>query len=219
MGPVGWSILGVAIGGAAAYAGVRVFAGYREPGPRIGLLAPREVGFVEAAALAMFPSGGAVAPSGLEAGILEYVDRYTSRLTPSLRRLLRLLFVAVEHATLVFPAPGPGGRRRFSKLTPEQRVAVLLGWQRSRLFARRLAFTSLRAVLTMGYFADPAVLRELRLAPFTIETPVCEADLLFPRIGERPEGIGLTRDDLTPPSDGTPVPLDTPLDPRYREAR
>jgi hypothetical protein len=84
-------------------------------------------------------------------------------------------------------------------------VAYLQGWQRSRLFPRRVVFTSLRAILAMGYFAAPTVLQALELAPRAIETPVCEADLLWPRIGESPEHLGLTRADLTPPADGTPL--------------
>ena len=129
----------------------------------------------------------------------------------------RLLFLLVEQATLVFAAPGAGGRRRFSSLRPEQRVAALEGWQRSRFFPRRLVFTSLRAVLTMGYLADPTVLGALRLAPYAIPVPVGEADLLYPPIGRGPEAIPYGPDDRTPPSDGTPLDLAGPLHPGYRE--
>jgi hypothetical protein len=127
---------------------------------------------------------------------------------------MRLLFCLLEQATLVFPAPGRGGRRRFSSLDPAQREAVLEGWQRSRLFPRRLVFTSLRAILTMGYFAHPAVLRGLGLAPYRVEPPVAEADLLYPPIGAPPAAIRFTRADLTPPSDGTPL-RGAPLHPDY----
>jgi hypothetical protein len=208
---------GAAIAGAVGYAGVRVFAGYPKLDESFRVLTSRESGFLEAAALTMFPPGGALSPSGLDAGIPRYLDLYLARVTPRLRRLMRALFFLFEHATLFFAAPGRGGRRRFSNLAPEQRVAVLEAWQHSALFPRRLAFTSLRATLTMGYFADPAVLRALRLAPLAIETPVCEADLWFPRIGEPPENIERTRQHLTPPSDGTPLALDGPLHPMYRE--
>ena len=74
---------------------------------------------------------------------------------PRIRLLMHLLFFLIEHATLFFPAPGRGGRRRFSSLALEQRAAVLEGWRTSRLFPRRLVFASLRAILTMGYFALP----------------------------------------------------------------
>ena len=78
-----------------------------------------------------------------------------------------------------------------------------------------LSRTSLRALITMGYFAHPPLLRQLRLAPLAVETPVCEADLLYPPIGAAPSDIVHTTDDLTPPSDGTPIDIDGPLHPRY----
>jgi hypothetical protein len=95
-------------------------------------------------------------------------------------------------------------------------VAVLADWQRSRFFPRRLVFASLRAILTMGYFADPAVLRALGLAPCRVARPVAEADLLYPPIGRPRSAIRFTRADLTPPSDGTPL-LGAPLHPDYAE--
>jgi hypothetical protein len=96
-------------------------------------------------------------------------------------------------------------------------VAALEGWRTSRLYLRRLVFMSLRAILSMGYLAHPRVLRQLRQAPLDFETPVCEADLLFPPIGRGPEAIRYSSADLTPPSDGTPLSLDGPLHPRYAE--
>jgi hypothetical protein len=134
-----------------------------------------------------------------------------------MRLLMRLLFLLIEHATLVFPAPPPGGRRRFSSLSHEQRVAVLDGWRRSPLFLRRLVFTSLRAMLSMGYFASPAVLRRLALAPYDIATPVAEADLLYPPIGRPRSEIRWSAADLTPPSDGRPIDLEGSLHPAYRD--
>jgi hypothetical protein len=90
-------------------------------------------------------------------------------------------------------------------------VAALEGWRTSRFFARRVVFTSLRAILTMGYIAHPPVLRELGLAPYAIETPVCHADLLYPPVGAPREAVPYGPEDLTPPSDGTPLRLDGPL--------
>jgi hypothetical protein len=50
-----------------------------------------------------------------------------------------------------------------------------------------------------------------------LRSPICEADLLYPRIGAHPSSIVLTRADLTPPSDGTPISLGARIDPRYAE--
>jgi hypothetical protein len=209
-----WGWLAALLG--LAWLLARIFGGYQAPKGR--LLARREMAFIDAAALALFPSGGAIEQSGADAQVAQYLDRLVAAQNPRNRRLMRALFLLVEQATLMFPAPGGlSGFRRFSKLECEQQVAVLEAWRGSRLFFRRLAFTSLRALVTLGYFAHPPVLRALGVAPYAIAAPLCEADLLYPRIGASRESIALTRDELTPPSDGTPLPLDGALKPGYDE--
>ena len=153
-------LLWLLVGGALGYAGGRVFLGYpAAPGFRV--LARREVAFLNAAADAIYPPGAGL-PSGPEARVAESLDGYLEIVPPRMRRLMRLLFLLVEHATLLFAAPPPRGRRRFSSLAPEQRAAALDGWRTSPLFPRRLVFSSLRALLTNAYVADPAVLRGAR---------------------------------------------------------
>ncbi|MDH3686350.1 MAG: hypothetical protein OEP95_08990 [Myxococcales bacterium] len=206
------TVVALALGGWALW---RFVGGY--PAARgFERLAPREVAFLRAVGDAMYPAGGVPRASGTDARIAEYVDEYLGLVPAQMGVLMRLLFFLVEQATILFPAPGRGGRRRFSALTPEQGAAVLDGWRSSCLPARRLVFTSLRAVLTNCYVADPSVLRDLRLAPFDFETPVLEADLLYPPIGRPPAEIVHGQADLTPPSDGSPLPLDGPLHPAYR---
>jgi hypothetical protein len=183
------------------------------------VLAAREVALINAVADALYPAGGPIPESGVDAGVSRYLDRLVAAQDTRNRRLMHALFFLVEQATLVFPGPGGlSGFRRFSALAVDQQVAVLEGWGRSRLFPRRLAFTSLRALVTLGYFAHPPVMRALGVAPFAIETPICEADLLYPRVGASRSSIRLTREDLTPPSDGTPLTLGTALKPGYDEA-
>ena len=160
----------------------RLFFGY-PPAQPARVLSAREQALVRAAGDAMFPRGGALPPSGSQAGVPGYVDRYVASVPPGIRRLMRMLFLLVEQATLFFPAPAPRGRRRFTSLSAAQQEAVLEGWRTSGLYPRRLAFTSLRAILTMGYLADPAVLRRLNLAPFDVTPPVLDADLLYPPAG------------------------------------
>ena len=197
---------------------VRVFGGYRAPRGR--LLQPREMALVDAAADALFPPGGPIPESGSDAGVAAFLDGLVAAQDARNRLLMRALFALVEHATLVFPGPGGlSGFRRFSRLDRDQRVAVLAAWQHSRLFPRRLAFTSLRALVTIGYFAHEPVQRGLGVAPAAIDTPVCEADLLYPPIGASRSAVTRTRADLTPPSDGTPVPIEpAPLIAAERDA-
>jgi hypothetical protein len=170
----------------------------------------------------LFPRGGAVAPSGLDAGVPAWCGRWLETLPAGTRLLVRCLFALVEHATLLFPAPGWDGFRRFSALDPERRGQVLEGWRTSRWFARRLVFTSLRAIVTQGYFADAAVLRALRLAPLAIEAPVT-ADALYPPIGQPRSSIRFGAEQvevwgpLDRPPAAAPLDLSSPLHPDYRE--
>lgn len=200
-----------ALGALGAWGCARIFVGYPPPSGSPQALRRRELATLAAVAEALFPPGGEIPPSGSDAGIAAYVDRLVAASQPRQRQLMRALFFLIEHGTLAFPAPGGlSGLRRFSGLDASQREAVLDAWQHSGWFVRRLVFTSLRALCTLGYFADPTVLRRLRLAPYAIDTPVCEADLRYPRIGAAASSIPYTADDLTPPSDGTPIDLDGP---------
>jgi len=203
---------------ALGYAVSRVAIGYPDPRRHYRRLGRGEVALISSAAEAMYPAGGPIPSSGLDADLPDYLERLMTASRLQTRILLHLLFFLVEHGTLLFPTPGRGGMRRFSAQDVEHRVAALDSWADSTLFIRRVVFTSLRAVLTMGYFAHPPVVRRLGLAPLAIEAPICEADLLYPRIGERPESIGKTAADLTPPSEGTPLPQDGPLHPGFTEA-
>lgn len=209
-----WTLLGI---GLAGWAVARLFLGYAAGDPGLRQLSSHEQAFVRAAADAVFPSGGALPLSGSEAGSVAHVDRYVASLAPRSRVLIRLLFFLLEHATLFFPAPGWDGIRRFTKLSPAQRVAVLDGWGRSTLAARRTVFQSLRAIVTMAYFANAAVLRGMGLAPLEMESPVIDADLLYPPIGQPKSAIRFAPADRERAVSRAPLDPDGPLDPRYRE--
>jgi hypothetical protein len=210
----GWVVLIVA----AAYAVYRLALGYPRPIERYQSLMRGEAEFLANAADALFPPGGAIHYSGVEADLPGYTDRLVAASHPRIRLAMHGLFFLVEHATLFFPAPGGGGRRRFSSLGRVQQVGALEGWEHSRFYLRRVVFTSLRSILTLAYFAHPPVLRQLRLAPLAIDTPICEADLLYPPIGGKPEAIRYQRADLTPiPDPGIPLDLDGPIHPPYAD--
>jgi hypothetical protein len=202
----------------------RALGGYPQPASRLARLSRREAAFVAAAAEALFPRGGPVPPSGLDAGIPAWTDRWLDALPAATRFLVRCLFALVEHATLLFPAPGWDGWRRFSALDAERRGAVLEGWRTSRSFLRRLVFTSLRAIVTQGYFADAAVLRSLGLAPREIIAPIHAADALYPPIGRPKSALRFAPEQvevhgpLDRPPAGEPLGPQGPLDPAYREA-
>jgi hypothetical protein len=203
----------------AIWVGLRIFGGYPCVPAGIRQLHRREYAMLAAAADTVLPRGGAIEPSGTDAAIPQYVDRYLAHVPGGKRLLMRLLFFLLEHGTLFFPAGGLSSLRRFSGLPHDSRVTYLQGWQRSQLYARTLVFTSLRSILGLAYLACPEVQRALRLAPKRVRSPICEADLLWPPVGKRSEQIRYTRADLTPPSDGTPLDSDGPLHPAYEEGR
>ncbi len=210
----GWIAITVLLG-TGVY---RVTCRYPRPVRRYRSLMRGEAAFIGAVAEAMFPAGGAIPESGLEADVPGYVDRLIAASHPRIRLLMHLLIFLVEHATLIFPAKGRGGMRRFSSLRGDQQVAVLDAWSDSSLFLRRLAFVSLRSMLTMGYFNYPPVARRLGVAPLAIEPPVCEADLLYPAVGALPASIRYTQADVNAPIDaGVPLALDAPLHPAFAE--
>jgi hypothetical protein len=199
-------------------AGVRrVAAGYAPAPPERVTFGAREVATLEAIGEVFYPPGHGVTPSGVDAGVTPYLDRYLAQGQPRQRGLVHALLFLLEHATLVFPvwSAGPSAFRRLSSLDPAAREAYLEGWESSRFFLRRLCFTSIRALFTMGYFSDPQVLRELGLAPRQIATRIVEADLLYPRIGESRSSIALGPEDLTPDGELPPLGVSGPLAPGY----
>jgi len=201
---------------AALWAVRRLLFAYPRPAVRYEVITAREAAFLDAVAQTTFPPGGSIPISGREADIAGRMDRMLSAFPTRQRGLIRALFMLVEQATLFFPAPGAGGFRRFSALRAEQRAGALAGWRESRFFARQLVFGALRALLTMAYLEHPAVVRHLGLAPYELESPICEADRLYPPIGKRPEENPLRAEELTPPSRGVPIDLAGPLHPHYR---
>jgi hypothetical protein len=202
-----------------AWAAARLLLRYGARDPSLSQLSARETAFLGAAADAVFPPGGTPTQSGTEAGVVHHIDRWLALLTRRNRVLIRLLLVFFEHATLLFPAPGRGGRRRFSALSLPQRIALLEAWEHSSLRVRRLIFASLRTILTSSYFASPYVLRELGLAPLAIETPVVAADLLYPRVGRSRTSIRWKVEDMERSWSKTPLDPRGALHPDFVGAR
>ena len=105
----------------------------------------------------LFPAGELFPLSGSRAGVVEYMERYLGRSPPVERLLIRLLLLFTELSPLAFgPRPLP-----FTRLGADERAALLRGAARSRIYFRRIAFTSLRALLTMGYLAHEPIARRI----------------------------------------------------------
>lgn len=112
---------------------------------------------VRAFADALFPPKGPIPISGSEAGAAEFMRKYTAGCQPRQRRLVYLLITVTELGPLVF---GPR-RKRFSRLTQAERQAFIADGYTSRIYMRRVCVLTMRALLTMAYFANEQVLAHI----------------------------------------------------------
>jgi hypothetical protein len=154
------AIVGVVAGIVLALAALAVrgfLLGYPRPALPARVLSAKEQAILAACADALFPPGGPIPLSGTEAGLVAYTDRYVARATRPTRALLRLLFHFVEHGPWIF---GPRCAR-FTRLGADDRRTALDRMARSPIYFRRVAFLSLRTLLTMGYLANEEVLRAI----------------------------------------------------------
>lgn len=183
----------------------RGYAGYAPAPAGLAILHRGEAAFVDAVAEVLFPAGGGLALSGIDAQLPHSIDRHLVALPRRQRAQIRLLLGAVEHITLVLPGDEPGGRGRFSSLSAASRIALLDRLSRHRFGLLRLLMTALRSIFVLGYLGHPANLHGLSLAPFEIEPGVSEAELLFPRVGGLVSSIAFGPEDLNVDDDREPL--------------
>lgn len=118
---------------------------------------------------ALFPPGGPIPISGSEAGANEFMRKYLAACQPRQRALVRLLIAASELGPLLF---GPR-RRRFTRLSEDERLVFLAEGYASPIYLRRVCVLTMRALLTMAYFADARVLEHIGMQshpdPFSLD--------------------------------------------------
>jgi hypothetical protein len=116
---------------------------------------------VAAVADTLFPAGELFPLSGSAAGVVEFMEQYLGRSRPIERLLIHLLLLFTELSPLAFgPRPLP-----FTKLAVPERAELLRDAADSRIYFRRIAFTSLRALLTMGYLDNAQVAGRIGIKP------------------------------------------------------
>ena len=133
--------------------GWHMFGGYGAPLQSLRVLSAREQKIVAACADASFPEGGDPALSGVQAGLVSYIDGHVASIQPDKRFLIRLLFVFIELHPWVF---GPY-RRRFTKLSAPQQIETLVALQTHKLYFLRVTLVSIRTLFCLGYMANPEV--------------------------------------------------------------
>jgi hypothetical protein len=150
----------VLAGAAASAAFARgLFFGYPEKSVVDGATGAKEQAVIAACADAFFPPGGPIPVSGTRAGLVSYFDEYLGRLPKGQAVLVRLLVWFIEHGPWVF-GPKPV---RFTRLSLADRIRVLKSMQTSPIYFRRIAFLSMRTILTMGYLANAEVMRAMHM--------------------------------------------------------
>lgn len=160
-------VIGLVVALAAlALAAAALARSARGSGAPARVLSEKERAIVAACADALFPAGGPIPISGTEAGLVEYMDTYVRRLDARGRFLVGLLLTFIELGPFVF-GPRPC---RFSRLSLAHRLAMLDGMAKSDIYFRRVAFLSMRTMLTMGYLSNPRVAAAMQMridpAPF-----------------------------------------------------
>lgn len=115
----------------------------------------RYVAAVYAAAEGLYPPSPNGAPDARDTDLGRRTDLYVRRLPPTVRVQVMALFVAIE---LLTPVLAPFGGR-FSRRSPERRLAAVLRWRASSIYPLRLLGNALHAQLQMLYLSHPAVLR------------------------------------------------------------
>lgn len=140
-------------GGTAAIAAVsllpagcaRDYPQARGDGVDLNSLTDKEYAVVRAAAEALLGSAP-VSPDRVAAGI----DRELAIAGDPARTDMKTVLGLIEHLTIL-----GGHGKRFTALAPEQRLAYLRGWSRSRFKLRRAAFQALKSfVYYFGYIQD-----------------------------------------------------------------
>lgn len=149
------------LGAFASAAAVRgVFFGYPQKVVELGALSAKEQAIVAACADAFFPPSGPIPVSGTRAGLIAYFDEYVQRLPNGQAFLVKLLLWFIEHGPWAF-GPKPV---RFTSMSQADRLRVLAGMQTSPIYFRRVSFLSMRTILTMGYLANPEVMRAMHMS-------------------------------------------------------
>jgi len=152
-----WTGLG-SLGLAVGSAGYRVSTWWNQPtATGREVLSAGEVEIARALADAMFPGESVPAggmPNGVDAGVVEHLDRYLAGIGDDPSRLMRLVLHAVDDAAIFSDL----SFRRFRYRPRDERTEILRAWDHSRIVFRRKAFRGLKMVLAAGYCNHPEVL-------------------------------------------------------------
>lgn len=135
---------------ALAAADVRDWGRFRDWGPLEGWYRR----CLPAACESLYPPNDQAAPDYRQTDLPQRMATYVDRLPPGQRRLLKLMFIGVEAASVAL-APF----RRFSSRAANVRRRAVRRWRASSVLPLRLLGDALKSALQMVYLSHPDVIR------------------------------------------------------------
>jgi len=124
---------------------------YPKPRPKLRFFTAKEYAILNLLAARILGVEG-LERGGAEGGVdvAAKLDGIVLGWDADLRRQLRFALRVIEHGTYLFDLQ----RKRFTKLTVDEQDRYLAGWAASTLGARRVAFLAMKALVSLGYYAD-----------------------------------------------------------------
>lgn len=124
---------------------------YPKPEPKLNFFTAKEYAILNVLAARILGVPG-LSSGGTDGGVdvAGNLDRLVLGWDADVKRQLRLALRVVEHGTYLFDLE----RKRFTKLAVEEQDRYLAGWAASTLGARRVAFLGIKALVSLGYYAD-----------------------------------------------------------------
>lgn len=99
-----------------------------------------------------------------EAQVVEYIDDLLSHSSIQEQVLIRCLIGLLEVQMVAFNGLRP---KLFSQASAAERLLNLKGWERSRIFQRRLVFMAIRTLLLFAYVDSHEVEKGMGMLPGT----------------------------------------------------
>lgn len=148
------------VGIALAELAHKVFATKRYADPTQSFLTGREREIISAIADTTFPPAGSIPLSGTEAGVVDYLDDFLSKIPPGQANLLRAAFLFIEIAPLI-----SGKALNIFTNSSEEARKKILDYSNKYLYIHRALLEGVRVLSTLGYMAHPDVAKKIGCTP------------------------------------------------------
>ena len=101
--------------------------------------------------------GFSVAPHVVDTALL--VDNYIEHIGNVETKLIKTIIYVIEYAPMITRL------KRFTRMSQEERLVYLEGWEHSRLLTKRNLFMLLKMLVMMQYYSDDRVTHAINYTP------------------------------------------------------